>query len=160
MVKGVTAVVCALLLIAVLAAVQSQAGETGFSVRVAKHKDGPYKVDIRASIEPGQTKSFWFRVRNIGGVEDLELVFDDSGTSDGTGFQTRWFKAGENVSSEVEGSGKVFRIDPGQRKHFNAKQTALDAPGAVEDCLAGQASIPKVTSDLSAVIINGASCAF
>jgi hypothetical protein len=159
MVKGVTALVCASALAVTLIAAPAPATEVTFNVKVAKHKDGPYEVDIKSHIDPGATRSFWFRVKNTGDQES-QLIFDDSGTSDGIGFKTKWFKAGENVSNEVEGMGYEFNIAPGQRKYFNAKQTGLDAPGAVEECLAGQARLQMITSDLSSVQINGATCAF
>ena len=159
MVRGATAFLCAAVLaVALVAAGGAQAGKDVFAVKVAKHKDGPYKVDIKSNIDPGETKSFWFRVRNTGD-QSSQMTFDDAGTSDEIGFKTRWFKAGNNVSSEVEGSGYEFNIDNGQSKYFNAKQTGLDAPGAVEGCLAGEAG-DGITSDLSSVSINGATCSF
>ena len=161
MVRGATAFLLALVLaVALIAAPSAAAGEPTVRVKVAKHKDGPYRPNLNTSIDPGETRSLWFRAANPG-TEELELVFGDAGTSDDVGFKTRWFKSGDNISDEVEGSpGYEFSLDPGQRKYFNAKQTALDAPGAVEGCLAGGAEVPKVTGDLATVEINGAMCAF
>ena len=159
MVKGVTAFVFAGVLAGALIAAPAQAGKDVFKVRVAKHKDGPYNVGATSHIDPGETKSFWFRVRNIGDQENLQLTFDDGGSSDGTGFKTKWFKAGNNVSNEVEGEGYELKIDPGQNKYFNAKQTGLEAPGAVEECLSGHANHEMTTYSTAVIAINGALCA-
>jgi hypothetical protein len=160
MVRGPTAFVCASVLAVALATVPSASGlAVTFNIKVAKHKDGPYKTDIRSKIDPGETRSFWFRVKNTGDAES-QLDFGDADTSDEVGFKTKWFKHGDNVSSQVQQGGYMFHVDPGQKKYFNAKQTGLDAPGAVEGCLAGEASMTMVYTDLSSVAINGGTCVF
>lgn len=126
-------------------------------VAVAKREGGPYRTHIQASMNPGQSKRFWFRVRNTGEAS-LQLSFDDAETSDSAGYRTTWFKQNVNISSEVEGDGVAFRIRPGRTMYFEARQTARPAPGPVEACLAGRASYPMATSDLVSVAINGAVC--
>jgi hypothetical protein len=161
MVRGATAFLLAsVLAVALIAAPSAAAGEPTVKVKVAKHKDGPYRPNINTSIDPGETRSLWFRAANPG-TEELDLVFGDAGTSDEDGFKTRWFKSSDNISNQVERpAGYPFHLNPGQRKLFNAKQTAPDAPGVVEGCLAGGAEVPKVTGDLATVEINDAMCAF
>ena len=158
MVRGATAFVCASVLAVALVAVPSASGlAVTFNIKVAKHKDGPYEVDTKSNIDAGQTRSLWFRVKNTGDQES-SLVFDDAGTSDEDGFKTKWFKHGDNISSQVQQDGYTFNVAPGQKKYFNAKQTA---PTPTEDtCLAGQASMTMIYTDLSSVEINGATCVF
>lgn len=158
MLRGATGTVAAILVLAgILTTAPAGAGENMFAVKVAKHRDGPYKVDIKANFEPGQTRSFWFRIHN-GDDESFDLVFEDAGTSNEDGYRTRWFKAGKNVSDAVEQAGEPFTVAPGQSKFFNAKQRAGDP--AEPSCLAGQATLPAITSDLSSVRINGQGCSF
>jgi hypothetical protein len=159
MVKAGTAFLAvSVLAVALIAAPSATSLGPAIKVAVAKHKDGPYRGEINSNMDDGQTRSFWFRVRTTSEQDDLELVFEDLGSSDDDGFKTRWFKAGNNVSSDVEGSGYEFKIDPGQSKYLNAKQTAPDP--TAQTCLAGYAELPTITGDTSIVVINDNICAF
>ena len=158
MVKGVTAFACALVLAGALVASPAQAGDP-FAVKAAKHKDGPYSSDLKSNIAPGETRNFWFRVTNKGDVTIEKLVFDDADTSDLNGYETRWFKRGDNVSSQVEGDGYGFRIHPGKPKYFNARHTRAPGAGALS-CIAGQANLGMANYTLASVLINGKLCAY
>lgn len=159
MVRGATAILStAVLAVALIAAPTATSLAPPFSVKVAKHKDGRYKDHINSSIGDGETQSFWFRVKSTSDTEDVELTFNDVGSSDDDGFKTRWFKHGENISSAVEGAGYDFKIDPGQKKYFNAKQTAPDPTG--KTCIAGSADDGVVYFDQAEVAFNGTKCAF
>jgi hypothetical protein len=154
MLRGVTVAGIAALALAV-GATPASAGDD-LRVRVAKQKHGNYKTTTRANFSPREVGSFWFRVENLG-AQELEPTFSDSGSSDQDGYRTRWFKAGKNISQQVEGAGRDFTIDPGQRKYFNAVHTAPVMPGST--CL--KASVTDSTSsDAAGIGINGGQCAF
>ena len=150
--------VTALTLVAALApAGGAQAGSTQFVAKAAKEKDGPYKENVRVNVANGQKKSLWFKVTGKQESGQLDLQFVDGESTDSLdGYKVRWFKHGDDVTSEVNGEGYPFHVSPGQSKYFNAlvkRTSAAHAPF----CLIGGGGDPmSLDTDFGHAGINEA----
>jgi hypothetical protein len=149
--------IAALGLIAVLAmgATSASAGDSLITVKAAKHKDGPYKPDVQdLNVDVGESKTLYWRVKNITSDQKLKLGFDDAATGDPAGWAIKWFKGKTNISPEVKGLGYEFNLKPSKKKIFSATIKHKSAGDPVV-CLGGQASGAKTNADAAYFQVNG-----
>jgi hypothetical protein len=137
-----------------LVAVPSAGGRTTalLDLKVAKQKDGPYRSFLRAKAKPNDPAILWFRAKNVDDERLEGVLFGDDDTADLDGYKVSWFKHGDNVSSEVEGPGYDFNVDPGQAKYFMAR--AKPPNGNTGLCLKGQLTHEAVPYDVAYAGIN------
>ena len=128
--RVVLAVVAAVALMAI-GAPSASAGLTGISVKVAKQKDGEYQNYLgNVNVPANGERNLWFRIRAAASNEEQRsLRFGDDGScSELENFKVKWFKHGDNVSSDVRTEGHPFKIAPGERSSSTRRITRTD-PG-------------------------------
>ena len=120
----------ALLLVAIPSAPAAKRGTVPFSVKVAPTKTAKFKKEITVDLPMGERKDWFFRLKLKPGEEDHAVFFDDAFTDapHPDGYRVQWYKNGENVSSEVKGSGMDLTLNDGAPKYFQVKIRALDDP--------------------------------
>ena len=157
MTRGSIRVLLALCAAALTAALMLSAGTAGarltppVTLKVAKHKDGPYAYDQVVNVPVGKSKSVYFKAKNTTG-ENVDAEFDDNGSSSGLeNFVVKWFRGDKNISSEVKGSGYDFPLKANKQAILRAKLTHSD-PGS-GFCLDGEATANLITS-FAGVAVN------
>ena len=143
-----------------IGAPSASAGLTGISVKVAKQKDGDYKTYLgNVGVPANGERNLWFRIKAAASNEEQrELRFtDDGSSSELENFKVKWFKHGENVSAAVRTEGQPFKVDPGEKKYFNASITRTDPGGGF--CLEGVAVEGFIDSESASAGIE-TDCAF
>jgi hypothetical protein len=149
----ISAALVALVAMAV-GATTASAGDPFVKVRAAKHKDGPYLHNPQGLMLPaGESKTLYWRVKNIAPDQKLELRFDDAATDPEDDYRVRWFKGHENITSDVSGPGFEFKLKAGAKKLFSARVKHRTNSGIL--CLGGQASGSLVNPDAAYFNVNG-----
>jgi hypothetical protein len=129
--------IAALALAVAFGATPVSAGSAPFSVKAAKHKDGPYRVDLRANPDVGDTVNLYWRLASKSS-DPQELTFIDEEAEFQSGYRVRWFHSGENVTDEVAGAGREVRLRPGEREFLRVEVRRRPAGEAM--CIYGEAT--------------------
>jgi hypothetical protein len=135
----------------------ASAGEPAVSLKVAKHKDGPYKPEVRTNIKLNQAKDFYWKARNVTDAEFPDVLLTDDGPYP-TGWIVRWFRGDDNITSDVRGDGYEFVLQPGKSKLFRSRLKPTKT--ADEVCHAAGAGPSEPATDFALVVVNDAFCLF
>jgi hypothetical protein len=134
-------------------------GEADFTVKAAKHKDGPYTDQLQSvNVAPEAKKSLYWRVKNLS-VTTLPMEFNDAATENPNpeGFRITWFKGKKNITQDVKGAGYEFNLKAGKKKTFEAVVKAKVSPQPF--CLGGQAITTAPLDSAGAYFaVNGGDC--
>ena len=142
--------------VAVALPASASAGDPVVFMKVAKHKDGPYKTVQGASIALNQTKDFYWKARNVTDAKLPDVLLTDDGPFP-PGWIVRWFKGNDNVTSDVKGDGYEFALKPGKSKFFRSRLKRTEP--ADDLCHVGEAE-SEGEMDGALVVVNDAFCIF
>ena len=147
------------LLVAALAVAMAGPAHAGgpestlLKAKVARHLGGPYKSQVQGSIEPGDSRNFYLRVKNRTG-ESQPVEFTDGG--DPPPYSAKFFKGSKNITDDVLGIGYEFNIPAKGVKKFRMKSIRAENPPGVGTCLrptiaddVGGLSLPLAAIDRS-----------
>jgi hypothetical protein len=138
--------------------VSASAGQPLVSLKVAKHKGGPYATGQPASIGLNQAKDFYWKVKNITNARLPEVLLTDN-TDTSPGWIVRWFRGKDNITTDVQGGGYEFGLRAGKAKVFRSRLKPTE--GAEKQlCHAATAGPPETSLDEAIVFVNDGLCAF
>jgi hypothetical protein len=152
---SIAAVLAAVVVIALPAS--ASAGQPLVSLKVAKHKDGPYKAFQVSNIALNETKQFYWKAKNVadGKLPDVRLT--DSFALYPPGWIVRWFRGDDNITAGVHNpAGYQFGIKAGGSKLFRLKLKPTKTAGPV--CAEASAGPPKTSPDSAVIAVNDALC--
>src|SRR5262245_30631639 len=128
------------------------------SVKVAKHRDGPYTPSVGANVTDARFRTFYVKTRGQG-TEPVDAHFRQQQGS--LSFKVRYFKGTANITDAVTNAGYPFTLKPDKATRFTLKLKAKDDPPA-SGCFGQEVSIDGGGSATLAVILANppASCSF
>ena len=143
---------------AIVLPASASAGDPVVSLKVAKHKDGPYKTVQTTHIAPPDAKDFYWKVRNPTDAK-LPDVLLTAGEVSSAGWIARWFRGDDQITSDVEGGGYEFALRPGKSKLFRSRLKPTEI-AKKQLCFDAYAGPPLTDTDGALVAVNEAICLF
>jgi hypothetical protein len=134
----------------------SPAGAGGDLVHRVKKPGGPYKRVIGANIAPGNAKNFTLKVT---GPPEAG-AFLEEGAEDEPGYQTKYFRGDNNITSDVaDTDGYPFNLGSDGKQKFPMKVKVVGSSPPDEFCrfVSAHEGEPQGGSTV-AVKLNGAEC--
>ena len=102
------------------------------NAKVSKHLDGPYKGQIEATIDPGDAKNLYLKVKNRTGTSQAAELTD---SGDPPPYSAKFFKGSKNITDEVQGLGYEFNVAADGVKKFRMRMKRADSPAGAGTCL-------------------------
>jgi hypothetical protein len=150
---SIAAVLAAVVAIALPAS--ASAGQPVVSLKVAKHRAGPYTPIQFGNIELNEAKSFYWKAKNITDARLPDVLLSDS-TIYLPGWVSKWFKGKDNITADVQGGGYAFGLKAGKSKFFRSRLKPTKTASPL--CAEATAAPPETSQDLALVVINDALC--
>jgi hypothetical protein len=103
------------------------AGVAAPVLKVAKHKDGPYREFESLNAPVGKSKTLYWKAKSVAKVTLTGLRLSDAITSYPESLRVKWFRGRKEITDKVQdGLGYSFKLRPGESQLFKQKIKAKD----------------------------------